>query len=182
MALLAVGGAIKASEFAIEGEPAFALIRPPGHHAGRSSSWGFCYFNNIAISIEKLRMRGRIKKAVIVDIDLHYGDGTANIFSAIPEVVYLHINGRWREDFLRLLRQRLDTVERCDIFAVSAGFDTHEEDWGRILATEDYKTIGEIIKEYAEKLAGGRRYAVLEGGYNISTLGRNVKSFLEGFK
>ena len=181
LALLAVGGAIKASNIAVEGEPAFGLIRPPGHHAGRGSSWGFCYFNNIAISVERLRREGRIRKAVIVDIDLHYGDGTANIFSSIPEVFYFHINGRWREDFLRLLRQRLNTIEFCDIITVSAGFDTHEEDWGRILATEDYKTIGAIIKDYAERITGGRRYALLEGGYNISVLGRNIKSFLEGF-
>ena len=54
IASLAVGGAIKASEIALTGEPAFGLIRPPGHHASPNSSWGFCYFNNIAISIEKL--------------------------------------------------------------------------------------------------------------------------------
>lgn len=58
IALLAVGGALKASELAMQGEPAFGLIRPPGHHAGPSSSWGFCYFNNVAIAVEKLRKEG----------------------------------------------------------------------------------------------------------------------------
>ena len=57
-ALLAVGGAIKASELALDGEPAFGLIRPPGHHASSDNCWGFCFFNNIAISIEKLRRMG----------------------------------------------------------------------------------------------------------------------------
>ena len=52
IALLAVGGAIKASEIALAGEPTFALARSPGHHASPDYSWGFCYFNNIAISIE----------------------------------------------------------------------------------------------------------------------------------
>ena len=52
IALLAVGGAIKASEIALAGEPTFALARSPCHHASPDYSWGFCYFNNIAISIE----------------------------------------------------------------------------------------------------------------------------------
>lgn len=182
VALLAVGGAVKASELAMEDEPSFALIRPPGHHAGKSSSWGFCYFNNVAVSIEHLRRAGKVQRALIVDIDLHYGDGTADIFSGVPEVFYIHIQGRWREEYFKLLRQRLDAITKCDVVAVSAGFDTHEEDWGRILSTDDYRSVAKTIKEYAEKLAGGRRYSVLEGGYNISVLGKNVRAFLEGFK
>ena len=55
VALLAAGGAIKAAELAMGGEPAFGLIRPPGHHASPDSCWGFCFFNNIAISIARLR-------------------------------------------------------------------------------------------------------------------------------
>lgn len=69
-ALLAVSGAIKASELAIEGEPAFGLIRPPGHHAIPDHCWGFCFFNNIAISIEKIRRQEKIRRALIVDIIL----------------------------------------------------------------------------------------------------------------
>lgn len=62
VAVLAVGGAILASEIAFE-EPSFAAIRPPGHHASPDSSWGFCYFNNIAIAIRKLIKEGRIVRA-----------------------------------------------------------------------------------------------------------------------
>ena len=182
IALLAVGGAIKASQIALTGEPAFALIRPPGHHASPDSCWGFCYFNNVAISIEKLRRNGVVKKAVIVDIDLHYGDGTANIFSSIPEVIYHHVAGGPRENFLTDLAAFLDSIKECDIIAVSAGFDRHEEDWGGTLKTEDYQNAAEIIKEFSEKTCMGRRYAVLEGGYNHNVLGKNVRAFLEGFK
>jgi len=59
--LLAAGGAILAVETAFEGQPAFALIRPPGHHASPHSCWGFCYFNNIAIAIKRLISEEKIK-------------------------------------------------------------------------------------------------------------------------
>jgi len=180
VAILAVGGAIKASELAMRGEPAFGLIRPPGHHASQNSCWGFCFFNNVAISIEKFRRTNKIAKALIVDIDLHYGDGTANIFSGKPQVTYFHVEGRNRETYLNDLTTCLTTEKDCDIVAVSAGFDRHEQDWGGLLKTEDYRTIGRMIKDFAENLCQGRRYGVLEGGYNHAVLGKNVKSLLEG--
>lgn len=182
IALLAVGGAIKASEIAIEGGPAFGLIRPPGHHASRDSSWGFCYFNNVAISIEKLRRRGKITKALIVDIDLHYGDGTANIFAENPDVSYFHVKGQSRQQYLENLTEYLDIQNNVEIIAVSAGFDRHEDDWGGLLRTEDYLSIGRTMKEYAESVCDGKRYAVLEGGYNLEVLGKNVKSLLSGMQ
>ena len=182
IALLAVGGAIKASEIATEGEPAFGLIRPPGHHASRYSSWGFCYFNNVAVSIEKLRREGKIRRALIVDIDLHFGDGTANIFSVVSDIAYFHVEGWNREQYLNNLSRRLATEESFDIVAVSAGFDRHEQDWGGLLKTDDYHTIGKMIREFAEKTCNGKRYALLEGGYNHHVLGRNVRSLLDGLK
>jgi acetoin utilization deacetylase AcuC-like enzyme len=182
IALLAAGGAVRASQIAMEGEPAFGLIRPPGHHASRDSSWGFCYFNNVAISIERLRRRDLIKRALIVDIDLHFGDGTANIFAGRPDVTYFHVNGTNRENYLDNLSGFLESREGYDIVAVSAGFDRHRQDWGGMLATSDYFTIGRMIKDYALKACGGRRYAVLEGGYNHTVLGRNVKAFLQGME
>jgi len=180
VAILAVGGALKASELAMQGEPAFGLIRPPGHHASRNSCWGFCFFNNVAISIEKLRQEKKIAKALIVDIDLHYGDGTANIFSGTSQVRYFHVGDRNREMYLNDLMRCLTAEKDCDIVAVSAGFDRHEQDWSGLLKTEDYRKIGRMIKEFAENVCEGRRYGVLEGGYNHAVLGKNVKSLLEG--
>ncbi|MDD5712844.1 MAG: histone deacetylase family protein, partial [Smithellaceae bacterium] len=72
IAALAAGGAIQAAEIGLS-EPCFALIRPPGHHASAGSAWGFCYFNNMAVAIAKLYRQERIKKALILDIDLHFG-------------------------------------------------------------------------------------------------------------
>lgn len=179
MAKLAAGGAIRAAELALSGEPAFALVRPPGHHARRDYAWGFCFFNNIAISLEKLFALGLIKKALIVDFDLHYGDGTASIFSGSLRVEYFHLP---REESLRLLKGFLQARDGFDILAVSAGFDRHVNDWGGMLRNEDYEEIGAILKRWSEKACGGRRYAALEGGYNPVSLAEGVKAFLNGFR
>jgi acetoin utilization deacetylase AcuC-like enzyme len=179
--LLAAGGAILAGEMAFEGEPGFGLIRPPGHHASPHSCWGFCYFNNIAIALKKLISEGKIMRAIILDFDLHYGDGTANTFSGSKEVAYHHPEGTNREIFLDDLQKNLRKEKGYDMIAISAGFDRHEEDWGGLLKTEDYFSIGKFAKELSLENCRGRRFAVLEGGYNHSVLGRNVRSFLQGF-
>ncbi len=108
VALLAAGGAIKSAELAMSGEPAFGLIRPPGHHASPDSCWGFCFFNNMAISIARLRKEGKINRAVILDFDLHFGDGTDNTFSRVPEVVYHHPEDRSRQEFVDGIARFLD--------------------------------------------------------------------------
>jgi acetoin utilization deacetylase AcuC-like enzyme len=178
--LLATGGAIMAAEMAFEAQPAFGLIRPPGHHASPHSCWGFCYFNNIAIAIHRLISEEKIRNALILDFDLHFGDGTSNIFSGSPSVSYFHPEGTRREGFLEEVQRSLQTEKPYDIIAISAGFDRHEEDWGGLLKTEDYFTIGKLAKEASAERCQGRRFGVLEGGYNHSVLGRNVKSFLQG--
>jgi acetoin utilization deacetylase AcuC-like enzyme len=178
--LLAAGAAILAGDMAFGGQPAFGLIRPPGHHASPHSCWGFCYFNNIAVAIKRLISEGKIKSALILDFDLHYGDGTANTFGNSKEVSYFHPEGTNREVFLKDVERSLQTERPYEMIAVSAGFDRHEEDWGGLLKTEDYLTIGKWVKEQSVNRCQGRRFGVLEGGYNHSVLGRNVKSFLQG--
>lgn len=176
LALLAAGGAIKASEIAMQGEPAFGLIRPPGHHASPGDCWGFCWFNNIAVAIERLRQSGRISRAFILDFDLHFGDGTDNFFKDIPEVTYFHMGS------MGSMPSVLEKVEEADIIGISAGFDRHLEDWGGMLSTEDYRTIGQEVKRLSDRLCPGRVFAVLEGGYNHSVLGSNIKALLNGLE
>ena len=184
-ASLAAGGAIAAAKLALQGEPAFALVRPPGHHAAANRAWGMCYFNNMAIAVKNIRPGA--KKALIIDIDLHYGDGTVSIFRGDSNV---KIVNPWSVDenfeYLnmdesRYLRQVEDAFQNFDydIVGVSAGFDTYLEDWGGLLKIEDYRKIGKAIREGAER-CGGRRFAVLEGGYHPD-LRWCVKSFVEGF-
>jgi acetoin utilization deacetylase AcuC-like enzyme len=185
-AALAAGGAIAAAELALQGEPAFALVRPPGHHAAANRAWGMCYFNNMAIAVKNILPRA--KKALIIDIDLHYGDGTVSIFRGDSNVKivnpwsvdenfeYLNMDGS------RYLSQVEDAFHSfdCDIVGVSAGFDTYQEDWGKLLKKEDFCRIGKVIKEGA-KMCDGHRFAVLEGGYHPD-LKWCIKSFLEGFE
>jgi acetoin utilization deacetylase AcuC-like enzyme len=88
IAILAAGGAVLAAEHALETKkPAFALVRPPGHHAGSYHGGGFCYFNNAAVAAEALRKR--VGKVAIIDYDLHHGNGTSDIFYSRDDVLYI---------------------------------------------------------------------------------------------
>jgi acetoin utilization deacetylase AcuC-like enzyme len=179
IALLSAGGAIRAALIAINGEASFGLIRPPGHHASPDHCWGFCYFNNIAVALAKLRDEGLIKNALILDFDLHFGDGTSNMFED-SDIKYFHPEAQNREAFLQQISQKFDTEKDYSLLAISAGFDRHVDDWGGLLTTDDYRTIGRLSKEAAERNCEGRRFAVLEGGYNHSVLGKNVRAFVDG--
>ena len=179
VALLAVGATIEASRLAMEGKPAFALCRPPGHHASPNSCWGFCYFNNVAVAVKRLLERGEVKKVLIVDYDLHFGDGTANTFMGDPAVTYLHPEGPNRLALLSHLKGFLQD-EQADIVAVSAGFDRHIQDWGGLLTTEDYGEIGRILGKFARERCKGRIFAALEGGYNARSLGDAFAAFCAG--
>jgi len=177
IAALAAGGAIQAAEIGMN-EPCFALIRPPGHHASAGSAWGFCYFNNMAIALEKLKREGLIARAYILDFDLHFGDGTVNILGGKGYATIYNPSAYNRNEYLRNIERHLASAP-FDILGVSAGFDNHEEDWGGLLTTADYKTIGQMVREACQKNRCGS-FAVLEGGYNHRVLGMNVRAFLEG--
>lgn len=183
IAALAAGGAITSAELGYGGEPAFGLIRPPGHHASSDSCWGFCFFNNMAIAILKLRSEGKAEKVFILDIDLHFGDGTVNILGGLPGISILNPNHGGRKEYLEEVSEQLkvEAARGCDIVAVSAGFDEYVLDWGGRLRTEDYKTIASMVKAFSDEHCSGRRFAILEGGYYHRDLGKNVKAFLDGF-
>ncbi len=177
IAALAAGGAIEAARIGLR-EPCFALIRPPGHHASMDGYWGFCYFNNVAVAVKYLIREEGLKEFFILDFDLHYGDGTANIFGGNPHVKILNPSGRDRKEYLAQVEKAIREL-KVDMFCISAGFDNHERDWGGLLKTEDYAAMASMVRTRAKELGAGC-FAVLEGGYNHQVLGKNVRAFLEG--
>jgi acetoin utilization deacetylase AcuC-like enzyme len=186
VATLAAGGAITAAELSLKGEQTFALIRPPGHHASANRAWGLCFFNNMAIAVQ--RIRSKYKHVLIIDIDLHFGDGTVSIFRGNSNVLIVNpgsVDANF--DYLNMdkkgyLRQVESALEGCeyDIVAISAGFDTYVEDWGGLLTNDDFFNLGRTIKEFSELYCSGKRFAILEGGYHPD-LRYNIKKFIEGF-
>jgi len=100
-ALHALGGAIQAANSVVteEAKHAFALIRPPGHHATSSSPMGLCYFNNVAVAVRLLMKSHGVKRVSILDIDSHFGNGTAEIFYTDPNVQYVSVHEYDYENF-----------------------------------------------------------------------------------
>ena len=89
-ACLAVGGVLEAIEAVLQGslDNAFALIRPPGHHAERNRAMGFCIFNNIAVGAKYTIKAHGLERILIIDWDVHHGNGTQNTFYEDPKVLY----------------------------------------------------------------------------------------------
>ena len=90
IALLAAGGVMTAVDAVMDGtvRNAFCMVRPPGHHATAERGMGFCVFNNVAIAARHARTTHRIERILVVDWDLHHGNGTQDIFYEDPSVFY----------------------------------------------------------------------------------------------
>jgi acetoin utilization deacetylase AcuC-like enzyme len=200
-ALHAAGAVVLAVDLVMSGElqNAFCCVRPPGHHAGVSSAAGFCIFNNVAVGVAHAIARHGIKRAAIIDFDVHHGDGTEDIFRLNPKVMlcstfqhplYPYKGADSRSERMVNVplpagtdgRQFRETVERefapaLEKFApqmvfISAGFDAHTEDplAELRLVRDDYIWITEFIKNVAHKHAGDRVVSTLEGGYELHAL------------
>lgn len=106
-ARLAAGALVRAVDAVMSGEVdnAFALVRPPGHHATRSRAMGFCLFNNVAVGAQHALDAHHLERVLIVDYDVHHGNGTQDIFYRTPRVLYFSTHqypyypgtGDWRE-------------------------------------------------------------------------------------
>jgi len=92
-ALAAVGCGLEALDHVVaRSSPAFAAVRPPGHHAERSRAMGFCYFNNVAVVAQAALDRGAARRVAIVDVDVHHGNGTQHIFEEREDVLYVSLH------------------------------------------------------------------------------------------
>lgn len=208
-ALRAAGAAVAATDLVIDGraENAFCAVRPPGHHATRDETMGFCFFNNVAVAARHaLDMRG-LKRVAVIDFDVHHGNGTEDILAgdervlmvsffqhplypysgAVPKgtnMVNLPIPPYTRGGELREMidAQWMPALEafKPEMIFISAGFDAHrEDDLGQLgLVEADYEWITLRIKAMAERHAKGRIVSCLEGGYNLSALARSVAAHL----
>lgn len=90
-AIYAVGGVIRATEAVMDGEvgSAFALVRPPGHHATVAQAMGFCLFNNVAVAAKYALNKYQLEHIVIIDFDVHHGNSTQDIFYNDPQVIFI---------------------------------------------------------------------------------------------
>ena len=182
MAMLSAGAAILAAENGWHGDSAFACLRPPGHHASSSSSWGYCVFCNMGIALLKLRVDKMIDSAFILDFDAHTGDGTKAVLSNWKECRILNPYAENGKLYVQEILDVIHDIPSVDIVGVCAGFDSYEKDVGRKLSTFEFYEIGLLMKKFAERAAHGRRFAILEGGYYLPDLGKNVLSFCHGFQ
>ena len=181
MALLSAGGAILASQLAYGSLPSFACVRPPGHHAYQNQSWGYCHFCNMAIALLKLKAEGKINSAFVLDFDAHTGDGTKDCLRDWKEVKILNPMSE-SDKYISEIENFIAGIDYVDIIAVSAGFDSYCLDVGGKLQTFDFYNIGRIMKNLSLRMKHGRRFAILEGGYYLPDLGKNVLAFCQGFE
>jgi acetoin utilization deacetylase AcuC-like enzyme len=204
-ALRAAGAAVHAVDLVIGGEVqrAFCAVRPPGHHATRDASMGFCVFNNVAVGVRHALDVHGLERVALVDFDVHHGNGSEDILADDDRVLMVSTFQRdiypfsgeaalgtnmanvalergsngdaLRAAFEEVWRPRLDEFRPQMIF-VSAGFDAHRADEMANLrwVEADYAWITRRIVEVAERHSGGRIVSCLEGGYDLFHLARSV--------
>lgn len=204
-ALRAAGAATLAVDLVMAGKAsnAFCAIRPPGHHAEKERSMGFCIFNNMAVAATHAMEAWGLERIAILDFDVHHGNGTEDILKDEPRVLFC---SSFQHPFYPY--QGADTAsgniiniplpagsdgtvfreameKRCipafDVFQpqlimISAGFDAHREDplAHLRLVEADYAWITEQMMILAGRHCQGRIVSLLEGGYNTDALGRSV--------
>jgi acetoin utilization deacetylase AcuC-like enzyme len=203
--LHASGAVILATDLVLSGKAknAFCCVRPPGHHAGRANSAGFCIFNHVAVGVAHAMAQYKIKRVAIIDFDVHHGDGTEDIFKDNPNVMlcstfqhpfYPHRGADTRsknminlplpakangEDFKKVFEAEIKpalTNFKPEVIYISAGFDAHENDplADLSLTTQDYSWLTDFIKKIANNCCAARIISSLEGGYHLPSLSESA--------
>ncbi len=105
MAARSAGAAVMAAETAFDGETSLACSRPPGHHASRAASWGYCVFCNMGVALKKLQSCGKINSAFVLDFDAHTGDGTIDVLKDFANCQVFNPYREDRDEYLKEQRQ-----------------------------------------------------------------------------
>lgn len=208
-ALRAAGALVLATELVADGKVknAFCNVRPPGHHAMKDQSMGFCFFNNVAVGAAHALAEFGMSRVAICDFDVHHGNGTEDIFDEDYRVMVCssfqhpfypftplnehnhHIvnaplsatakSEEFREAISNTWLPALRRFSPQMIF-ISAGFDAHLEDdmSGVQLLEPDYIWVTEQLMQVAEECAQGRIVSTLEGGYELPALGRSATAHI----
>ena len=203
-AALAATDAVLAGEI----DNAFCSTRPPGHHARPNEPMGFCFFNNVAIAARHAMESHGLERVAIVDFDVHHGNGTVDAFRDDPRVlmasffqhpfypytapepitatcVNVPVPAGSGGDVVRQVVQEYWLpalhAHRPQMIFISAGFDAHRDDdmGGMALVEADYAWITRQVMAVAREHAQGRIVSCLEGGYDLSALGRSVVAHLK---
>ena len=209
-ALHASGAVVLATDLVMQNKVknAFCCVRPPGHHAGRENSAGFCIFNHIAVGVAHAIAQYKVKRVAIIDFDVHHGDGTEDIFKNNPKVMlcstfqhpfYPHSgadtatktminvpmaaksNGTdFKKVFENVFIPALEQF-KPELIYISAGFDAHINDPLADLAleTEDYIWMTETIKTMANNCCESRIISSLEGGYHLPSLSESAFAHIQ---
>jgi acetoin utilization deacetylase AcuC-like enzyme len=204
-ALRAAGAAVLATDLVMKDKvnTAFCSVRPPGHHACRARSMGFCIFNNIAVAVRHAIHEHGLERVAVIDFDVHHGNGTEDIFEGDENVLMASIfqhpfypysgaddparnmvnvplpAGAGSREFREAVTEAwLPALEDFapELVVFSAGFDAHMEDDMAMLrfADADYGWVTQQVKTIADRHAKGRIVSALEGGYSLSALGRSA--------
>ena len=209
-ALESAGAGCEAVDWVMSGEDrqAFCATRPPGHHATYDSAMGFCFFNNIVIAARYALQHYELKRVAIVDFDVHHGNGTESIvagdqrimlLSSFQHPFYPHTGspvlasnilsvpleaGATGDVFRNKVQHWFDAIRnfKPELILVSAGFDAHAEDpMAHLrLVEDDYFWISQHLRAIADECCSGRIVSMLEGGYDLSALGRSVVAHIKG--
>lgn len=211
VARLAAGaGTIAVDEVFNESSNAIALVRPPGHHATSTGSMGFCLLNNAAIAARYAQVHYGVDRVLIIDWDVHHGNGTQEIFYRDPSVFYFSTHqypyypgtgalgergldkgegttlniplseGTPASAHREAFTSALAVIEKAfppDLIIISAGFDSRRGDplGGLMLEDSDFAEMTAQVMDIADRCGAGRVVSLLEGGYNLHTLGETVR-------